>query len=96
MEKRGNDKDAGVINGTNVKTKSPSTRELLSEFCGYTTAHGLGRLSQSNNNLTRFVWSLFCIGAFTVFIMEVYSLLGLYLSRPVTTVVKVEHESVSV
>lgn len=80
---------------SSMEKKPPAVRDLLSEFCGYTTAHGLGRLSQSKNAFTRLVWSLFCIAAFTVFVIEVYSLLDLYLSKPVSTIVKVEHENVS-
>lgn len=79
-----------------VKEKPTSIRSLLGEFCGYTTAHGLGRLSESKNIVSRLTWSLFCIGASTMFVLQVYNLFLIYLSRPVSTVVKVEHESVSI
>lgn len=74
----------------------PSIRSLLGQFCGYTTAHGLGRLSESKNIISRLTWSLFCVGASTMFVLQVYNLFLIYLSRPVSTVVKVEHESVSI
>ena len=96
MEKGGTLPDAGISKRSIIKNKPPAVSELLSEFCGYTTAHGLGRLSQSKNAFTRLVWSLFCVAAFTIFVIEVYSLLDLYLSKPVSTIVKVEHESVSI
>ena len=81
--------------GMNGKEKPKSFRRLLSDFCGYTTAHGLGRLSESNNVISRLTWSLFCIGASTMFVLQVYNLFSIYSSRPVSTVVKVEHDSVS-
>ena len=84
--------------GTNaiVKDTPSSVRRLLEEFCSYTTAHGLGRLSESKNIISRLTWSLFCIGASIMFVLQVYNLFLIYLSRPVSTVVKVEHESVSI
>lgn len=78
-----------------AKEKPKSIKRLLAEFCDYTTAHGLSRLSASRNICSRLIWSLFCMGAFTMFVMQVYNLFVIYLSRPVSTVVKVEHESVS-
>ena len=81
---------------TLVRENPSSVRRLLGEFCGYTTAHGLGRLSESKNIISRLTWSLFCIGASTMFVLQVYNLLLIYLSRPVSTVVKVEHESVGI
>ena len=36
------------------------------------------------------------MGALTMFVLQVYNLFVIYLSRPVSTVVKVEHESVSI
>ena len=82
-------------NEPTARQKTPPIRELLADFCGYTTAHGLGRLSQSNNTFTRLVWTMFCLGTSTVFVLQVYNLFVIYWSKPVSTVVKVEHESVS-
>ena len=94
MDKATDCKNIGA--DTIVKDNNPtSIRKLLGEFCGYTTAHGLGRLSESKNILSRLTWSLICIGASTMFVLQVYNLFLIYLSRPVSTVVKVEHERVS-
>ena len=93
MEK--NDDNRSVSGRTVTKQKPASIRRLLEKFCGYTTAHGLGRLSESKNIISRLAWSLFCIGALTMFVLQVYNLFLIYLSRPVSTVVKVEHDSVS-
>lgn len=76
--------------------KPKSLKLLLNDFCSYTTAHGLGRLSESSNVVSRLIWSLFCIGASTMFVLQVYNLFSIYLSHPVSTTIKVEHESVSV
>ena len=76
--------------------KPKSLKHLLNDFCSYTTAHGLGRLSESSNVISRLIWSLFCIGASTMFVLQVYNLFSIYLSHPVSTTIKVEHESVSV
>ncbi|XP_078379993.1 epithelial sodium channel subunit alpha-like [Oculina patagonica] len=91
MEKNGDNRAANEK--TSAKEKPASVKRLLADFCGYTTAHGLGRLSESKNICSRLIWSLFCIGAFTMFVLQVYNLFVIYLSRPVSTVVKVEHES---
>ena len=81
---------------THVRENPTSVRKLLGDFCGYTTAHGLGRLSESKNIFSRLAWSLFCIGASTMFVLQVYNLLLIYLSRPVSTLFKVEHERVGI
>ncbi|CAH3149507.1 unnamed protein product [Pocillopora meandrina] len=73
--------------------KPKSLKHLLNDFCSYTTAHGLGRLSESSNVISRLIWSLFCIGASTMFVLQVYNLFSIYLSHPVSTTIKVEHES---
>ena len=91
-----------AIDSRNISTEAiakdtpSSIKRLLGEFCHYTTAHGLGRLSESKNIISRLTWSLFCIGASIMFVLQVYNLFVIYLSRPVSTVVKVEHESVSI
>lgn len=75
--------------------KKPSINQVVSNFCSYTTAHGLGRLAESRSVFRRVVWSLFCLGALTMFVIQMYNLFVIYLSRPVSTVVNVHHESVS-
>ena len=69
---------------------------MISTFCGYTTAHGLGRLADGGGVFRRIAWSLFCIGALTMFVVQTYNLFAIYLRRPVSTVVTVQHDSVSI
>ena len=76
--------------------KQASIKDVLTNsVCGYTTAHGLGRLAESQGVFRRATWSLFCFGALTMFVIQIYNLFLIYLSRPVATVVNVHHESVS-
>lgn len=79
-----------------VASKKPSVKEVISSFCGYTTAHGLGRLADGGGVFRRITWSLFCIGALTMFVVQTYNLFAIYLRRPVSTVVTVQHDSVSI
>lgn len=78
-----------------IASKKPSIKEVISNFCGYTTAHGLGRLADGGGVFRRITWSLFCIGALVMFVVQTYNLFVIYLSRPVSTVVSVQHDSVS-
>lgn len=75
--------------------KKPSIKQEIIHFCSYTTAHGLGRLAESRGFFHRTAWSVFCIGALIMFVIQMYNLFLIYLSRPVATVVNVHHESVS-
>lgn len=84
-----------LTSGKETDNKKPSVKEVISTFCGYTTAHGLGRLADGGGIFRRVSWSLFCVGALVMFIVQTYNLFVIYLSRPVTTVVNVQHESVS-
>ena len=79
-----------------VASKKPSVKEVVSNFCGYTTAHGLGRLADGGGAFRRISWSLFCIGALVMFVVQTYNLFAIYLRRPVSTVVNVQHDSVSI
>ena len=91
---------AKLVAGNNrqmaIVSKKPSVKEVISTFCGYTTAHGLGRLADGGGVFRRLAWSLFCIGALTMFVVQTYNLFAIYLRRPVSTVVTVQHDSVSI
>ncbi|CAH3105581.1 unnamed protein product [Porites lobata] len=87
------EKDGKAHSTKDVASKQPSIKQVLSNFCGYTTAHGLGRLAESRNVIRRIAWSLFCIGALVMFVLQIKNLFLIYLSRPVATVVNVHHES---
>ena len=47
------------VNQKAVASKKPSVKEVVSTFCGYTTAHGLGRLADGGGIFRRIAWSLF-------------------------------------
>ena len=75
---------------------SPSkTKHLIKDFCNYTTTHGVGRLAEAKTIFSRFIWSIFILGSLSMFIYQTSGLFGLYLSRPISTVVKVKHKTVS-
>lgn len=73
-----------------------SSKELIKEFCSYTTTHGLARLAETKILFCRLTWAVFILGAFVMFIYQTHGLFTMYLSRPVSTVVKVKHKSVSI
>ena len=76
--------------------KNPqTTKELIREFCNYTTTHGVARLAETKTIFSRFLWSIFIMGAFAMFVYQTSGLFELYLSRPVSTVVQVRHKTVS-
>ena len=70
-------------------------KELVKDFCSYTTTHGVGRLAEAKTLFSRSIWTVFILGAFAMFFFQTYGLFTLYLSRPVSTVVKVKHKTVS-
>ena len=75
--------------------EEPKTpKELVKDFCSYTTTHGVGRLAEARTLFSRSIWTIFILGAFAMFIFQTYGLFKLYLSRPVSTVVKVKHKTV--
>ena len=75
------------------ETQTP--KELVKDFCSYTTTHGIGRLAEAKTVFSRLIWTVFILGAFAMFFFQTYGLFTLYLSRPVSTVVKVRHKTVS-
>lgn len=75
------------------ETQTP--KDLVKDFCSYTTTHGVGRLAEAKTLFSRSIWTVFILGAFAMFFFQTYGLFTLYLSRPVSTVVKVKHKTVS-
>lgn len=69
-------------------------KELVKDFSSYTTTHGVGRLAEAKTLFSRSIWTVFILGAFAMFFYQTYGLFTLYLSRPVSTVVKVRHKTV--
>lgn len=85
-----------------VKNEEKKTRghettfcSLIWNFCDYTSAHGLGRISSVKHWTRTVFWSLLFIGAVTMLCIQVYTLLHKYESRPLTTLVTVKKETVS-
>ena len=70
-------------------------RSLIRDFCDYTSAHGLGRISAVKHWIRTVFWSLLFIGAVTMLCVQVNNLFQQYQSRPLTTLVTVIKEAVS-
>lgn len=68
---------------------------LIRDFCDYTSAHGLGRISAVKHWIRTVFWSLLFIGAVTMLCIQVNTLFQQYQSRPLTTLVSVKKETVS-
>ncbi len=68
---------------------------LIRDFCDYTSAHGLGRISAVKHWIRTVFWSLLFIGAVTMLCIQVNTLFQQYQSRPLTTLVTVKKETVS-
>ena len=79
-------------------TKKPkaSVSKKLKEFCGYTTAHGFGRIVDSAYFLRKAFWVLACLGAFSMFTYQVVLLMGEFMRKPVQTNIFMEHVKVCV
>jgi hypothetical protein len=76
------------------KRESKSFKKLVHNFMGYTSAHGIGRLAESKTIFWKIVWSLVCMGAFSMFIYQFIGLFQQFLSKPVSTSVSVTFEKV--
>lgn len=74
------------------KRESKSFKKLVHNFMGYTSAHGIGRLAESKTIFWKIVWSLVCMGAFSMFIYQFIGLFQQFLSKPVSTSVSVTFE----
>ena len=68
--------------------------KLIRSFLGYTTAHGFSRLEGSKGVFWKVFWALVCLGSFGMFTFQVHGLFELYLSRPVSTNVRITFETV--
>lgn len=89
--------DTPEVENEEKKTEVHKTtfRSLIWNFCDYTSAHGLGRISGVKHWTRTVFWSLLFIGAVTMLCIQVYTLLNKYESRPLTTLVTVKKETVS-
>ena len=83
------------MEGESSLQKNASVISRLKDFCGYTTAHGFGRLVESRSVFWRVFWVAACISAMALFVLQVVTLAKEYSLRPVKTRIDVEHETVS-
>jgi hypothetical protein len=77
-----------------MEDKNKSFRGVMTQFMGYTTGHGFGRLIAATSVVWRIFWIVAICLAFGMFVVEVMNLLQLFLSRPVQTSVSVMFEKV--
>ena len=71
------------------------SKDLLKEFCSYTTTHGVGRLAEAKTRFSKFIWTCFILSAFAMFFYQVHGLFALYYSRPVSTMTSLKQATVS-
>ena len=71
------------------------TKNIIKEFCNYTTAHGFGRLAKAKTRFSQFLWTCFILSAFTMFFYQVHGLFVLYYSRPVSIMTSLKQATVS-
>lgn len=69
-----------------------SRLDLLRDFAGDTTAHGIGRISSSKAVWLKLVWVAAFFGGLAVFIWQMTSLIQKYNDYPITTKTKVPLE----
>lgn len=97
IETRMRDKEKEIQDEKNNNTKDEEKEtipKLVRHFLGYTTAHGIGRLADKRTLFWKIFWSIICLGSFGMFAYQAHGLFAIYLSRPVTTSVRVTFEKV--
>ena len=93
-------KDADHMMGdqpTNPKVndeRTSSVRSLITDFCGYTSAVGPGRIHEGKNKIQKIIWVLLFVGAIAAFGVQIAALYEKFQERPLTTHVKVIHDTV--
>ena len=75
--------------------KEDSIMALIREFCDYTSAHGPGRIYGSKQIIRKVLWSLLFIGAVTMFSLHIFDLFKRFQSRPLNTIIRLEHDTVN-
>ena len=76
-------------------TGQSSVQSLLLDFCDYTSAHGPSRICGAKRMFQKVLWSLLFVGAVTMFTYQIYLLFQKFQSRPLNTLIRMEHDSVS-
>ena len=61
---------------------------------GFTTAHGYGRVAESESRRQTWFWALVCAAAFGIFLQQFYVIAQQYLSKPLKTRTSIGHNEV--
>ena len=67
---------------------------LLLSFATSTTAHGLNRIAGSADFRIRLAWFVVWLGVVIGFVVMVYKLAILYMSKPISTSIEVDYKEV--
>ena len=86
--------DPPVSQKTQTETRT-SVRSLITDFCGYTSAVGPGRIHEGKNKIQKIIWVVLFAGAISCFGVHFSFLYDKYQERPLATHVKVIHDTVS-
>lgn len=71
-----------------------SVSSLLFDFLGYTSMHGAGRTVASRHWLRKIFWIISIMATMAFLSWQVYTLYRLYQDRPLSTHIKIEHDTV--
>ena len=77
-----------------TQKQSNTLWSLIKDFCGYTTAHGLGRIMAATHWVRTLLWTLLFLAAVAIMTVQVQALFKKYERRPLTTFVTVETSTV--
>lgn len=77
-----------------TQKESKTLWSLIKDFCGYTTAHGLGRIMAATHWVRTLLWTLLFLAALAIMAVQVQALFKKYQRRPLTTFVTVETSTV--
>jgi len=69
-------------------------KEKVLRCFGFTTAHGYGRVADSESRPQTWFWILVCAAAFGMFSQQLYVITQQYLSKPLKTRTSIGHNEV--
>lgn len=69
-------------------------KEKVLRCFGFTTAHGYGRVADSESRPQTWFWCLVCAAAFGIFSQQLYVITQQYLSKPLKTRTSIGHNEV--
>lgn len=77
-----------------TQKESKTLWSLIKDFCGYTTAHGLGRIMAATHWVRTLLWTMLFLAALAIMAVQVQALFKKYQRRPLTTFVTVQTSTV--